>query len=187
VIIGAVIGSSLGQIPSTTKTPYVLRFNSKWWQRANSEEQQGFIYGYLDCQQSPKSAKAPILDYQNAVSEALGSGKATGPDAVTEAVQHAAATLKSRDIRGGENYTEPHGFLDGEWWGDVSPRSSEIASNDKGYVEGYLECASTPVTAKAVRRYQMAINHHYARAHHSHDKIANVLQALLKSTVNSQP
>jgi hypothetical protein len=186
--IGVAIGSSFGQAPSTPQTSDVLRFDAKWWHQADSEEQQGFIYGYLDCRSSPKAGKASIVDYQKAVTEALASGKTSDPDAVAKAIQHAAATLKPRDTRGAENYTEPHGFLDGEWWGDFSgPRPSEVASNDKGYVEGYLVCSSVPVTAHAVRRYQTAINQHYASGRHTHDKIANVLQPLLSPPAISPP
>ncbi len=127
------IGSCLGQTPSTSKAPDVLRFDAKWWSEASSEEQQGFIYGYLDCRPSSKTAKASIIDYQNAVTKALGTGKSSDPEAVAKAIQHSAVTLKSRDTRGGENYNELHGFLDGEWWGDFSgPRPSDVGSNDKG-------------------------------------------------------
>jgi hypothetical protein len=52
---------------------------------------------------------------------------------------------------------------------------------------GYLECSSVPVTAHAMRRYQTAINQHYACGSHSHDKIANVLQPLLNPPASSQP
>jgi hypothetical protein len=188
IVAGLTFGCSLIHGQSAASDSGVLRFDAKWWHQADSDEQQGFIYGYLDCRQPPKAVKASIVDYQNAVTEALGTGKTSDPDAVTKAIEHAGTTLKSRDTRGAENYTETHGFLDGEWWGDFNgPRPSGVASNDKGYVEGYLECSSAPVTLRAVRRYQTAISQHYASGRHSHDKIANVLQPLLKPPVSSQP
>ncbi|MDW5265211.1 MULTISPECIES: hypothetical protein [Acidobacteriaceae] len=181
------IGSSLGQVSSAIQISNALHFDATWWNQVYSEEQQGFIYGYLDCRPSPKTAKASIVDYQNAVTEELRTGKSGDRDAVAKAIQHAAATLKSGDIQGGENYTEPHGFLDGEWWGDFSgSRPLDIALNNKGYVEGYLVCSSIPVTVYTVRRYQSAIDRHYSGGRHSHDKIANVLQPLMKPPTNSQ-
>lgn len=184
-----VIGSSNAQISKIQKPPDVLVFNARWWNQAYNDEQQGFIYGYLDCRPWPKAAKASVDDYQNAVTKALGTGKGNDARDVAKAIQQAAATLKSRDIRGGENYTERHGFLDGEWWGEDGrqPWPSGLADADRGYVEGYLECAAIPATARAVSRYQTAINRHYARGRHSHDKIANVLQPLLSHPVSSQP
>src|SRR5882757_4958849 len=87
------IGSSIGQGASTQKTPDVLRFDAKWWQHTNSDEQQGFIYGYMDCRQPQKAAKASIVDYQDAVSEMMKSQKTSDPKAVTEAIEYAWKTL----------------------------------------------------------------------------------------------
>ena len=186
--IALAIGSSFGQAASTPETPDVLRFDAKWWQHTNSDEQQGFIYGYMDCRQPQKAAKASTVDYQNAVSDMMKSQKTSDPKAVTEAIEHAWKTLKPQEIdKSAEVYAGPHGFLDGESWGEFPgawPRN--LAAADRGYLEGYLECASAPVTVRAVRRYQTAINQHYASGRHSHDKIADVLQRLMKPPVNSQ-
>lgn len=161
----------------------VLHFDVKWWQQAASEEQQGFVYGYMDCRQPSKSSNASIDDYQNAVSGALETRKTTDQSAVTKAIEHAWATLKPRNIQGGENYSGPHGFLDGEWWGGFQgPWPPRLAAADQGYLEGYLACSSPPVTVQAVHRYQTALNKHYASGRYSHDKIADILRRLLKPT-----
>jgi hypothetical protein len=165
-----------------------LRFDAKWWQHSESDEQQGFIYGYTDCRQPPKSSNASIVEYQNAVSAMMESQKMNDPNAVTKAIEQAWTTLKSSDIRGGENYGRPRGCLDGEWWGgfEGKPWPPNLADDDGGYLEGYLECSSAPVTAQAVHRYQAALNRHYASGRYEHDKIADVLQGLLKSSLSSQ-
>jgi len=185
--IGLIIGSCLGQAPNTPRTSDVLRFDAKWWQQADSDEQQGFIYGYMDCRQPPKSSNASTVEYQNAVSAMMESQKTSDPNAVTKAIEHAWMSLKSRDIQGGENYGGPHGFLDGEWWGGFEgrPWPPNLADADRGYLEGYLECSSAPVTAQAVSRYQAVLNRHYASGRYEHDKIADVLKRLLKSHVSS--
>lgn len=175
------IGSSMGQGASIQKTPDVLRFDARWWQHTNSDEQQGFIYGYMDCRQPQNAAKASIVDYQDAISEMMESQKTSNPKAVTEAIEYAWKTLKPREIdKSAEMNAGPYGFLDGEWWGGFEgPWPLYLASSDRGYLEGYLECASAFVTVQAVRRYQTAINQHYASGRESHDKIADVLQRLL--------
>lgn len=155
-----------------------IRFDAEWWKHRNSDEQQGYIYGHLDCRQTLNAAKASIVDYQNAVTRVIKSEKKNDPHAVNKAIERALKTLPPRDNRGAEHYGGPHGFLDGEWW-----EQSEKAAG-QGYVEGYLDCSSPPATVEAVRRYQTAIDHYYASDHHNHDKIASVLRPLLKLPVN---
>lgn len=160
----------------------IIRFDAKWWQHANSEEQQGFIYGYRDCRQPPNAPKISISAEQGFVSKTLNSQQSDDPDAVTTALHLAWKTMKSQTIpKGAEVFAGPHGFLDGEWWGSFGERPwpSEVSDADRGYLEGYLECAASPVTAQAVRTYQASINQHYASGRHDHDNIADVLLQLL--------
>lgn len=184
---GLMLVCSVGRVQGAASEPGVLHFDPKWWHQADSEEQQGFVYGYRDCLQPPNAPLVGVDDEQAFVTKTVDSQPPGTPNAVTAALHLAWKTLKSQKIeKGGEVFAGPHGFLDGEWWGDFSgPRPSEVASNDKGYVEGYLECASRPVTVQAVHRYQTAINLHYASGRHSHDKIADVLQRLLKPPTTS--
>jgi hypothetical protein len=59
--------------------------------------------------------------------------------------------MKSQEVpENAEVFSGPHGFLDGEWWGGFQgrPWPSEVADADRGYVEGYLECAGPPVTVE---------------------------------------
>lgn len=156
-----------------------LRFDRAWWLRTNGEEQQGFIYGYLDRRQPPGAAKASTDDYEKSVSEQLEAQRTGGAHAVTIAIEKAGKTLKSRDVRGGEIYRGPHGFLDGAWWGGFQgqPWPARLAKGDKGYLEGYLECSTPPVYTQRVLRYQAALNRHFASGLHEQDKIADVVQA----------
>lgn len=83
----------------------------------DGNEQQGFIFGYLDCRQPPNPANASITAYQNSVSEMIEAGKTSDQRIVTKAIEHAWKTLKSQEIdKSAEVYARPHGFLDGEWW-----------------------------------------------------------------------
>jgi hypothetical protein len=173
--LGLLFGCSFG-LAQTAASAAGLRFDATWWQHTNSDEQQGFVYGYLDCRQVPNAAKASIVDYQNAVSVSVKTHATNDTSAVTDAIEGAARTLKSRDTSGAENYSGPHGFLNGGWWGD---QAANWGDSDRGYLEGYLACASPPVTVQVVKRYQIAINHHYASGHHDDDNIADVLRHLM--------
>lgn len=186
VVAVLALGCSLAQVHGAGSHSTVLRFDADWWHRANGDEQQGFIYGYLDCRQLPKATKASISDYRDAVTLAMKSGETRDANAVAKAIDQAATTLKSRNTQGGENYNGPHGFLDGEWWGSFPGTwPSEVADADRGYLEGYLECAAPPVTVQVVRRYQTAINRHYASGRHDHDKVADVVVSLIKPPATS--
>lgn len=91
-----------------------IRFDAKWWHHTNSDEQQGFIYGYRDCRQPPDAPKVSINDEQSFVSMTLDSHKSDAPDAVTAALHLAWKTMKSQAIeKGAEVFAGPHGFLDG--------------------------------------------------------------------------
>jgi hypothetical protein len=188
IVAGLTFGCSISQVQGAASDPGVLRFDAEWWHQADSDEQQGFIYGYRDCRQPANAPIVSIVDEQAFVSKAVDSQKPKTPDAVTVAIHLAWKTMKSQKIeKGAEVFTGPHGFLDGEWWGEFTgPWPSDVATMDRGYLEGYLECSSAPVTIQAVRRYQAALNRHYGSGHHSHDKIADVLQRLLKPPVSSQ-
>jgi hypothetical protein len=115
--------------------------------QADSDEQQGFIYGYRDCRQPANAPIVSIVDERAFVSEAVDSEKPKTPAAVTLAIHLAWKTMKSQKIeKGAEVFTGPHGFLDGEWWGEFTgPWPSNVATMDRGYLEGYLECSSAPV------------------------------------------
>ncbi len=148
ILVAASLPHSLNGAWQANSPASSLRFDSNWWERADSDEQQGFVYGYMDCRQPPKTSNASIVEYQTAVSEMVQSQKAMGGNAVTKAIEQAWTTLPSRDIRGGERYIGLHGFLDGEWWGSFEgrPRPLNVADADQGYIEGYLACGSGRTT-----------------------------------------
>jgi hypothetical protein len=190
VCIGVAVGSALCQTASTPKPSDVVRFDPAWWKQANSDEQQGFIYGYLDCLQPVGAPSVSIDDLQGFISKTLASQKPSTPNAVTAAIKLSLTAMKPRKVlKGGEVYTGPHGFLDGGWWGGFEgPWPPNVTDEDRGYLEGYLECGAPPVTSQAVRRYQAVMNRHYASGKYEHDKIADVLQRLLKPpTTSPQP
>lgn len=185
VLVAMATVNSSGQTPVPAQHPDLLRFDANWWHRVDSNEQQGFIYGYMDCREPPKASSASIKDYQDAVTKSMDLRRHSM--AVTEAIEHAWRTLPSRQVSGGENFSERHGFLDGAWWGSgFQNLPSDPTVADRGYLEGYLECSSPPVKVSSVRAYQKAINKHYESGVHEQDKIANVLEPLLNEHRSDQ-
>ncbi len=164
-----------GQVPSSQGT--VLKFDRKWWLQASSSEQQGFVYGYLDCRQYASPAKTSVNVYQQAVSKLLNGDRR--PDSVPAAIDHASITLPSRSLSGGESYSGPHGFLDGEMWGNFSGSfPPDVTAQDRGYTEGYLACALSAVHSVAVTHYQTLVTKYYASGRHDHDAIADVMKSI---------
>jgi hypothetical protein len=188
VLIGATCCGCLAHADSPTKNSDTLRFDMQWWMAANSDEQQGFIYGYGDCRQPGDKPLVSIVDEQAFVYKTLNSRNSGAPNGVVAAIHLAWKTMRSQVIpMNAEVLSGPHGFLDGEWWGGFTGSwPSGLADADRGYLEGYLACASSPVTVQSVSRYQTAINRYYASGHHDHDKIASVLKPLLKETAAHQ-
>jgi hypothetical protein len=169
-------GVGSGFLLSSFVCAQTLRFDSQWWRHgAHDGERTGFVHGYLDC---PKAAKqvsgASSNDYVAYVYEHLGYSKHSS---VPSVLAQAHLYIKTRPIlRGGEEYPEHHGWLDGAWWGTASTGDPD---EKRGYVEGYLQCGYGEVTASRTYRYVDALNQHFAKPSNEHHKIANVLQPII--------
>ena len=165
----------------------IIHFNAKWWNQANNDEREGFIDGYLDCLQPPKSQspEVTISKYQESISRTLElhPGKS-----VTQAIHHAQLTLKSDEKHPGwesaEIWSGPHYYSTGGYWGGGFDTHwpQNLIDRDRGYLEGYLQCFAPPVNRKTVARYQREINQHYEPEKREDDSIAVVLQHLIKAS-----
>ena len=154
-----------------------LRFTSEWWQVSiHDEERTGFVLGYFDCPRAPKTVRgASSGDYIAFVSGKIASAnKARSIPTILDQAHrdmHPFAIL-----RGGEEYPERHGWLDGEWWGDAEHGNRDEKA---GYVEGYLACELGSTSRSHVQRLTAALNQHFKNPRREHDKIGDVLQPLL--------
>jgi hypothetical protein len=180
---------SFSQNPDILRSPHVrtLRFDSVWWNQADGDEQQGFLYGYEDCFQPKHPPNVSIDEEQNFVAGALQSEKR---ESVPAAIRYSWKTVQSTPIlQGAEMWSGPHGYLDGGVWGGFEGQAwpFKVTGEDRGYIEGYLECDAPPVTVTEVKHYQSAMNRHYASGRYEHDKMAIVLQNLMKSAQKSRP
>jgi hypothetical protein len=157
-----------------------LSFDRAWWDQLHSKEQSAFIFGYLDCRQLPRTPNVPAEKYQ----EFIASRKTSGPRAIPTDIECATHKLKSTPIeRGAETWPEPHGWLDGAYWGtgQVQPGWRDT---QRGFVEGYLACAKSDATTADVAYFVRKIDLHYLDPNKEHDKIANVLNPLLAEKKN---
>jgi hypothetical protein len=185
IATGATVLLSLSLlVPHVLANSQALHFDAGWWHQADSAEQQGFIYCYGDCfQPAHRPSGVSIDEEQTFVDKALDSPKTAIRGSVVSAIHLSWRTLESKPIpKGAEMWPGPHGYLDGGWWGGFNgPWPQDIADEDRGYLEGYLECRSGNVTAGDVLYFQRKLNQHYASGRRERDKIAVVLQALMRS------
>jgi len=150
-----------------------LHFNDAWWEKAMDSEKSGFIWGYLDSPCIPP-VSASGMDYQLFLNDYLPKHPTT---TVPVAMHVAAVRMKPTPVlKGGEVWTDAHGFMDGGWWGDSTHGNPD---EHRGYVEGYMNCRIGHVSADEVDRYVKSINHYYDSPKHEHTKIAYVLEPLL--------
>ncbi|SNT18379.1 hypothetical protein SAMN05421770_1059 [Granulicella rosea] len=176
------IALSLATSMAVAQTASPLRFDERWWNQAiHDAEREGFVAGYLDCLQSAHLG-ASYADYIQYVSANVSDQ----PDSVPKTIQSATREMKSKAVlKGGENWSGPHGFLDGDYWG-TGPVNHWLDSQN-AFVEGYLACRQPPVTKRAVDRYTAAINRHYANPKLHRDKIANVLEEIIAHSEKAEP
>jgi hypothetical protein len=156
-----------------------LLFDSAWWNATRQGEQTGFVLGFFDCPSAPKMVYgASSDDYVTYVDKSIAEAGRDSRNAVPVALRQAHEKMHSRQVlKGGEEYKEKHGWLDGEWWGDAKRGDPD----DKlGYVEGFLACEFGSATVRQREQYVKVLNRHFAVEANEHDKIANILQPVLE-------
>jgi hypothetical protein len=125
------------QQPSTPREKQ--RVDGIWWLAANPGEQSGFVNGVSDCMtweahvagysETPEQLDDKITDFyrHHPPERALG---------LLKVWQKVSAGLKPVP-KGGENWTNPHWYLNGNWW------MQQVQTEQLGFVEGYLWCTHT--------------------------------------------
>lgn len=124
--------------------------DGRWWLSISAEEQQSYQLGYGDCcVDSLKSKRPPYVENRKLarlITEKYRSGKATSGElvpAVMKRVWAANAGRKAPPLpKGGETWTEPHGYFDGLWWKGASD------AEKLGFVEGETDCFNEEGTSQ---------------------------------------
>jgi hypothetical protein len=149
-------------------------YDGNWWLAADSSERSGFLDGARDCLVWIAHAKLPrdvdnleeqIEQYYDVHPSSRNLPVSTVWQKV--AIQGPPATPRPA---GGEVYTNPHGYYDGEFW-----RTGSESSN-RGFLEGYLWCIRTCVK-EPTEAYSRSIDYYF-------DKIWNYVQAYPKAAQN---
>jgi hypothetical protein len=158
---------------ATAASAQSIHFNDAWWEKARNQEQEGFIWGYLDSPCIP-----PISASGNDYIQFLNDYLPKHPTVSVPAAMHVAATRMEprKVVKGGDIWTEAHGFMDGDWWGDSHHGELDEKS---GYVEAYLACKTGFASSHDVAKYVDAIDKYYDLPKHEHTKIAYVLEPLI--------
>ena len=179
-------GNAVKSIKFRIQTSGEKRFDGKWWSSADSDEQRGFIIGYIDCYYDTVRrrvrSKAITEEYQKALSQFYAAHPDQSSTTVPELMAKLVQTLKTSVQRqpGGEVWNDRHGYLDGQWWRE---------STDKeriGFLEGYTSCYQQYAKSSRVRfsrtaeEYSELITRYFEdpSVDHTAEKIAHVLHRL---------
>ena len=123
-------------------------YDGRWWRSIAHEEQIGFVEGFGDCYKWDYRHDAP---FQDRSFQAIA-------DLVTAGLDHDSARLSTpvatllldtspgpRPEPGGEVWSNPHGYFDGQFWREAG------AAGRLGFVEGYVDCRVRFVRGAAAR------------------------------------
>ncbi len=117
------------------------KYDGHWWLLLTSEEKSGYLNGDADCHTFELKAKPRYSKSAADEQESVTNFYRDEPDKrslpVFEAIRIVEDEPPLRETgKGGEVWTEPHGYWDGQWWREGSP------ADRLGFVEGYLACHS---------------------------------------------
>ena len=163
-----------------------VRFDSAWWTNANTNEQYGFVVGYLDClEDSKRIPAASYKDFQDFVSTSVKSASNAADLTIPAILNSSLLSIKPQlKDPGAEVSKERHGWRDGEWWGWTQAADSQFSDEHKGYVGGFSSCVSgSPVSdTHEIDRIVTALDRYYASENHDSRKIAYVIRPLITSS-----
>jgi hypothetical protein len=139
VLTGAVSGWS--QPPQAGQ-----HFDGKWWSKTSSDEHSGFINGAADCltwtahekgfNATPEQLVDKITRFYIGHPESADLGVVEVWKGIWDKTPPSAGTAQP-----GETWNNANWYLDGFWWLEGTPDERQ------GFVEGYLWCMRTQVTA----------------------------------------
>jgi hypothetical protein len=114
-------------------------YDGSWWLAITLDEQSAFLEGFGDCYTSEihkrgRSAVHLSLNQDFVTNFYRSSTENKGFTLLTVLARSDNPAPLRSVAPGGEEWTDPHGFLDGQWWREEEPRGR------LAFVEGYLYC-----------------------------------------------
>jgi hypothetical protein len=163
ILIALLVGGrpSLAQTtsnPTDQETPKrEAAYGGQWWSGADSEEKAGFLNGTADCLISNAHQKWITRSVEWAVHKITEYYK-THPASQTTPVPEVwhkviSASPRESPPKGGEVFTNPHGYYDGQYWREGDD------SEHKGFLEGYFFCLRTDVKS-ATESYSQPVSYY---------------------------
>jgi hypothetical protein len=150
-------------------------YDGVWWLAADPSERTGFLNGASDCLMSKAHEKWPANTRPELDQESITQYYKTNAKDVHASIANVwreivSKSTRRKPVRGGEVYTNPHGYFDGEFWRE----GSEPAN--RGFLKGYLWCMRTCVK-EPTETYSQSIDYYW-------NKIWDYLQAHPKTAYN---
>jgi len=141
--ISAQTGSAKPSDSADKKETKEKVYDGDWWARAAPDERSGFLQGAADCLEWAAHAKLPrAIDHLEEQIDRYYKAHPTDRNIAVTTVWQRVSTQGSPakpSPPGGEVWTNPHGFFDGQWWRETSE------AQNLGFIEGYLWCMRTCV------------------------------------------
>ena len=144
MLLGAQIGCPQTGISAPSAPRTGSNFNRAWWLKSEPDERSGFLNGLSDCMtwEAHKSGfNSTPEQVADRITRYYRSHRSPSDLDVSEVWQRVAGQLNGqpRKTSGGEDWKNPHWYLNGDWWGQIDE------DEELGYVEGYLWCTRTQV------------------------------------------
>ena len=129
--------------------------NGNWWLSISTDEQESYLLGYGDCYvDSLKSKRPPYVENRKLaqlISADYRSVKVKNAELVPAIMKRVWALNPGKNAppptRGGETWTNPHGYFDGLWWKGGSD------AEKLGFIEGEVDCFNE----EAASRFRFAM------------------------------
>lgn len=119
------------------------RYDGKWWSSADTEERSGFLSGagdYLTYVAHEKWVEGSSAYAIPRVTDYYKTHPADGELPVVDVWRKVLLAFPPpKPLKGGEVFTNPHGYYDGLYW-----RGGNDAEH-RGFLEGYISCLRTLV------------------------------------------
>ncbi len=114
------------------------RLDGKWWSSLYDQEQVEFLAGYIDCYGNDLGNKGTFVESWYTYAPRITAYYENHPEWQTRPVTSVLFAVRSKTppkpLRGGEVWTEKHGFFDGDYWDGITDRQ-RVA-----FIRGYLAC-----------------------------------------------
>ena len=135
-------------------------YDGRWWLSLDSDEQSGFLNGSADCLTWVAHAKwlsHSVEQLEKKVTEYYETHPESGAMPVIEVWRRLLREIPpSKPLKGGEVWTNPHGYYDGLYW------RQDSESGNRGFLEGYLLCMRTQVKSPS-ETYSRPVDYYGAK------------------------